>query len=132
MTRHISPIPSYAPLQLHDEQFDRRQRAFRNCLTSVLQTSGGHAGQFKKAHLQGSKGSKNLKRAILSANRLRDSSSSLSLGGKFARISYHRLNSYGFSSWLVFGTSSRVPGVMMTSPVDLRQISYTLSGSRRM
>ena len=35
---------------------------------------------------------------------------------------------YGF----VCGGAMRVPGVMMTSPVDLRQISYTRSGSRRM
>jgi hypothetical protein len=32
----------------------------------------------------------------------------------------------------VCGGAMRVPGVMMTSPVDLRQISYTRSGSRRM
>jgi len=30
------------------------------------------------------------------------------------------------------GGTSRVPGVMMTSPVDLRQTSYTRSGSIRM
>jgi len=30
------------------------------------------------------------------------------------------------------GGASRVPGVMMTSPVDLRQTSYTRLGSRRM
>ena len=35
---------------------------------------------------------------------------------------------YGF----LCGGAMRVPGVMMTSPVDLRQISYTRSGSRRM
>ena len=35
---------------------------------------------------------------------------------------------YGFAC----GGAMRVPGVMMTSPVDLRQISYTRSGSRRM
>ena len=33
---------------------------------------------------------------------------------------------------VVCGGVSRVPGVMMTSPVDLRQTSYTRSGSSRM
>jgi hypothetical protein len=35
---------------------------------------------------------------------------------------------YGFAC----GGAMRVPGVMTTSPVDLKQISYTRSGSRRM